>query len=268
MRALMTVLVPAATLSALAGPELAALDLAEVKARGTLRVLAVSPLPTDEFFSSLPQTDRPGFDRELLEGFASLQRVKLEVVPLTSWDALIPALKEGKGDLIAGRYTVTETRKQQVDFTLEVFPTRNVVVTRAPHRVITTLEELRAERVGTVKGTSLAEAVAAAAVPPDKVDDTVRSGHLPDALKEGKATAVVLGIENAISAQRTDAALQLGLFLGPPKSLAWAVRKADSALLQACNQYIENMRRSPTWSRLVVKYFGEAAPAVLKKARE
>jgi ABC-type amino acid transport substrate-binding protein len=79
--------------------------------------------------------------------------------------------------------------------------------------------------------------------------------------------AVVLGVENAISAQRADPALELGLFLGPPTSLAYAVRKGDVQLLKALDDYIENLRRTPTWSRLVVKYFGEMAPDVLKKAR-
>jgi ABC-type amino acid transport substrate-binding protein len=80
-------------------------------------------------------------------------------------------------------------------------------------------------------------------------------------------SAVVLGVENAISAQRADPALQLGLFLGPPTSLAYGVRKGDADLLKALDEYIENLRRTPTWSRLVVKYFGERAPDVLKKAR-
>jgi ABC-type amino acid transport substrate-binding protein len=55
--------------------------------------------------------------------------------------------------------------------------------------------------------------------------------------------------------------------VGPPRSLAYGVRKADTALLQALNEYIDNVRRTPTWSRLVVEYFGAAAPEILRKAR-
>jgi ABC-type amino acid transport substrate-binding protein len=241
-------------------------DLAEIKAQGTLRVLGVSPLPTDEFLSSLPQTDRPGFDYEILDGFASLQRVKLELIRLPGWDGLIPALRAGRGDIVAGRFTVTDSRREQVDFCSEVFPSRYVVLTRQPHKIIGSLEELRAERVGTVKGTSLAEAVAAIGVPKANVDD-VPSGHLPDALRDGRVAAVVIGVENAIAAQRVDPLLQMGLFVGPPRSLAYAVRKGDLQLLKALNEYVENVRRTQTWGRLVVKYFGEAAPDILKKSR-
>ena len=239
-------------------------DLSEIKDRGALRVLVMSPREGDEFFTPSAGS---GFDREVLEGFAGLQRVRLEVVPVASWDALIPELAAGKGDLIAGRFTVTESRKKLIAFTSEVFPTRNVVLTRRPHAAVRTIAALREEKVGTVKGTSLAEAVAAVGVPPANVDSTIHSGTLPDALKSGQVGAVVLGVENAISAQRADPALELGVFLGPPTSLAYGVRKGDVQLLKALDEYIENLRRTPTWSRLVVKYFGEMAPDVLKKAR-
>jgi polar amino acid transport system substrate-binding protein len=242
----------------------AAADLDEVTQRGSLRVLAVLVNQQESFVSARPGV---GLDRELLEGFATLHRVKLTTVPLAGWDRLVPALLEGRGDVIAGRFTVTEARKKQIDFTVEVFPTRNVVLTRKPHRVVTTLEELRHERVGTVKGTSMADAVAAAEVPPSNVDDSIPTGTLPAALKTGRVTAIVLGVENAIADRREDPELQLGIFLGPPGSLAWGVRKPDTKLREALDEYITSVRRTPTWSRLVVKYFGEDAPEVLKKAR-
>ena len=246
-------------------PAAHAADLPAIRERGHLRVLTVLTSQQSDFFSAQPGK---GFDRELLEGFATLVRVNLETVAQSSWDALVPALLAGKADLIAGRFTVTEGRRKLIAFTSEVFPTRNVVLTRKPHRVVTTLEELRAEKVGTVKGTSMAEAVQAAGIPGGNVDETIPTGTLPAALKAGRVTAVVLGVENAIDAQRQDPDLQLGLFLGPPRSLAYGVRKEDTELRQALSDYIDNLRRTPTWSRLVVKYFGEAAPDILRKARQ
>jgi ABC-type amino acid transport substrate-binding protein len=239
-------------------------DLPEIGQRGTLRVLAVVRNQADDFMS---ETAGRGFDREVLEGFCALHKLKLEVIPLRNWGELIPSLLQGKGDLIAGRFNVTAARREQIEFTSEVFPSRHVVMTRHPHAVVNTVEELRNEKVGTVKGTSMAEVVAAAGVPPAKVDDTIVTGTLPEALRAGKVTAVVLGIENAISAQRKDPFIQLGTFVGPPSSLAYGLRKEDTALRSALNDYIVNLRRAPTWNRLVVKYFGAAAPEVLRKAR-
>ena len=247
-----------------AGANPPAADMAEIKAAGTLRVLVMPDVTRPEFYSLKPGGPS-GFDAELIEGFAKLHRLKLEVVPQNGWDALIPALLDKKGDLIAGRFTATEGRKKTVLFTSEVFPSRNVVINRKPRKPVTALDQLKAEKVGTNKGSSMAEAIAAAGVP--NVDDGIPPGAYDEALKSGRITAALWGVESAIALQKEDPEIQLGMFLGPPLSLAYAVRKDEPELLKALNEYIENVRKTQTWSRLVVKYFGEAAPEILKKAR-
>ncbi len=99
------------------------------------------------------------------------------------------------------------------------------------------------------------------------LDDSFAPGTLPAALKAGKAEVAVLGVESAIAAQRKDPEIELGVFVGSPMSLAYGVRPKDAALLKALDEYIDNLRRTPTWNRLVVDYFGAAAPEILKKAR-
>jgi len=240
-------------------------DLSVVTARGALKVIVMPLSATDEFFP-IPVGAHAGFDREVLDGFACLHRIKLEVVPVEGWDNLIPALLQGKGDVIAGRFTVTDARLKQIAFTNEVFPSRNVVLTRRPHPPVTTVEALAHEKVGTVRGSSMAEAVKAV-VPAANVDDSFPPGGLPGALAAGKVSAVVLGVESAIASQRHDPEVELGVFVGPPRSLAYGVRREDATLLQALNEYIDNLRRTPTWSRLVVQYFGDSAPEILRKAR-
>jgi ABC-type amino acid transport substrate-binding protein len=252
-------------LTVAAGPARA--DLDEIKTAGTLRVLGVLAAKTGDEFLNKSAGPSPGFDREILDGFARLHRVKVEVVAIPSWDALVPALLARKGDVMAGRVTVTESRRKLVDFTTEVFPTRHVVFTRKPHRVVTTLAQLFEEKVGTVKGTSMSEVLAQVGVPPARVDDTVPTGTLPLALKEGRITAAVLGVENAMAAQRRDPEIQLGMFLGAPGSLAYGVRKDDVELKKALTEYVDNFRRTPAWNRLVVKYMGEDAPEILRRAR-
>jgi ABC-type amino acid transport substrate-binding protein len=249
---------------ALAAPLVEGADLPAIKARGSLRVLAVVVNQADDFFGASPGR---GIDRELLEGFASLHKLRLELVQVQSWDALIPSLQRDKGDVIAGRFNVTESRKKQIAFTKESFPSRHVVLTRRPHRIVNTIEEFREEKVGTVKGTSMVEIIAAAGVPAERVDDSIPTGTLPAALKAGKVTAVVLGIENGISARRADPDIQIGMFVGPPSSLAYGVRKTDTSLLAALDEYIDSVRKTPTWSRLVVKYFGDDALEILRRVR-
>ncbi len=54
---------------ALAAPLVEGADLPAIKARGSLRVLAVVVNQADDFFGASPGR---GIDRELLEGFANL----------------------------------------------------------------------------------------------------------------------------------------------------------------------------------------------------
>ena len=241
-----------------------ALDPRELEARKEIRVLAVNGNP---YFVAFDPKALPGFDREILDGFARLQGLTVKVVEVASWEALIPALTSGKGDVVAGGLTVTAARKAEVDFTVEVFPTRNVVITRKPRRVVSTLEELRQERVGTIRGTTLAQVVAEAKVPPKNVDDSVAPTAFGEVLKSGRVTALVDGVEDALLLQQADPDLQIGLFLGAPESLAFAVRKDDPQLLKALDGYLSNFRRTPSWNRLLVKYFGGSAIEVLRRAR-
>ena len=100
-----------------------AADLSEIQKRGALRVLAMVDEREPEFFS-LQSPAAPGLDLEILMGFARARKLELKVVPATGWASLVPALVEGKGDLVAGRFSATAQRRRFVDFTDEVFPTR------------------------------------------------------------------------------------------------------------------------------------------------
>ena len=44
------------------------------------------------------------------------------------------------------------------------------------------------------------------------------------------------------------------------------VRKPAARLRAALDEYIANARRTPTWNRLAVKYFGPAAPEILRNS--
>jgi len=255
----------ALALVALAAPAVA-IDLPEIQQRGQLRVLAVVVDEEPEFFALAPGV-APGFDHELIQGFAHLQRLQLQPVRVKTWSDLVPALLRGDGDVIAGRFTATESRRTHIAFSQEVFPSRVVAVTRRPHRVVRTLEELGEERIGLVGGSSLAEVLARAGIPAGRIDASFTPGTVPAALAEGRITCMIDEVAAAFLAQRADPDLQLGVFVGAPESYAWGVRQEDRALLAALDAYLENVRRGPTWNRLVVKYFGESALQVLRSSR-
>jgi ABC-type amino acid transport substrate-binding protein len=242
-----------------------AADLEQVRARGSLRVIVAAD-ESAETFALTPGPD-PGFERELIESFARLQGVALQVVTAEGYAERIPLLLRGEGDLIVAIFD-TEDRRKQVRFTAEVMPTHNVVVTQKPAAVVDDLAALRAlSSVGAIKGAKPAEAAAEAGVPGSalRLFDT-RDGLL-QALGAKQVAAVVLPISELALAGREFPGLQAGAIVGPPGRVAWAVRKEDTALQRALDEHIANVRHGPTWSRLIVKYFGDQALAVLGRAR-
>jgi histidine transport system substrate-binding protein len=242
-------------------------DLADVRRDRVLRVLVMPDTRLREFVD-LESASRPGFDLEILEGFARAHKAKVAVIRVGGWDELIPALLKDEGDVIAGCFTDTEARRRQIHFTQAVFPTGAVVVTRKPHRVVSTLEELREEKVGTIRGTSMDDALAAAGFK-GKVDYAAVEGKdLSTALRAGAITAAVWSAENAVAAAHRDGALQIGLMLGEPTALAYGVRKEDAELLSALNAHLSTLRRTGVWQRLAVRYLGAAAKALLKDAQK
>lgn len=241
-----------------------AADLAELKTRGTLRVIAAADEAPETFsFTGGPS---PGFDRELIEGFVRLHGLRLEAVKAKSYADRIPALGRDEGDVIVAIFD-TEDRRKVVDFTVEVMPTHNVAVTLDSRPAVKTEAELASLRVGAVRGAKPADEALAAGVPASALQLFDTQEEMTAALRRGSVDAVVLPISEFAVASRQTQGLTAGTTVGPKGKVAWAVRKGDGALRQALDEYLTNFRRGPSWSRLIVKYFGDQALQVLGRAK-
>ena len=73
--------------------------------------------------------------RMLVRRFAEQHYLDVEWVQVDRWDALLPSLVADMGDLIAADVTVTESRKQNVAFTVPVHRTREHIVIRKDDHV-------------------------------------------------------------------------------------------------------------------------------------
>jgi ABC-type amino acid transport substrate-binding protein len=243
-------------------PRSSAADFEDIKRRGTLRVIVAADEQPEMF--SLQASGAPGFDRELLEGFASLHRIRVEPLVLP-FDEGIPALLAGKGDVII-ELIDTEARRRRLAFTAPILPVRTIVVTRKPEPPIATLEALRAARIGVVEGTSWVDAATAAGVPASRLETLPDLSAALAAVKTKRVQGTVLSLVDATLAIRKDPELQAGITLDDTRHASYGVRPADAQLLQALNDYIAGMRKAGTWSRLVVKYFGDRALTILGHA--
>jgi len=254
----------AALALAVAAPLLAA-DLAELKSKGSIRVVVASDEAPETF--ALQPGAQPGFERELIEGFAKVQGLEVTTVPVKSHAERIPALVAGKGDVIVAIFD-TEERRKLVDFTAEVMPTHNVVVTVQPRPRVANLDELRKLKVGVIQGTQPAQAaVESGGVPQSSVQAFDTIARLIDALKAGTVAAAVMPMSELALASKRFPGLEAGTTIGAPGTSSWAVRKDNAALRTALSDYLANTRRSGSWNRLILKYFGEETLRVLGRAR-
>jgi ABC-type amino acid transport substrate-binding protein len=238
-------------------------DLPEVQARGSLRVIAAEG-EQPEMFDFDGDPAKPGLEREMLEGFARLKRLKLEVVPVKAFADRIPALLRGDGDVIVGLVDTAERRKL-IDFTAEVLPVRHLVVTHKPAPPVKSAEELRKRKVGTIRGTTWARETLAAGVPEDQVQYFPDTEPMLRAMATGRIDAAVMTISDFTLATTRHAGLESGTFLGEASRAAWGVRKSDARLKAELDAYIDNLRSGASWNRLVVTYFGERALTVLRR---
>lgn len=253
--------VPVALAVMLGGPTAAIADLPEIQARGALRVIAAEG-EQPEMFDFEGDPAKPGLEREMIDGFAHLKRVKLEVVMVKTFADRIPALLRGDGDVVIGLVD-TPDRRRQIDFTTEVLPVRHVVVSSKPRPVVSSVEAFRTKKVGTIKGTTWARETAAAGVPESQVEYFSDTDPLLDGLTSGRIEAAVMTLSDFTLAATRRPTLEAGAVLGAPASAGWGVRKQDPKLRAELDAYIDNLRSGPSWNRLIVVYFGDRALSVL-----
>jgi ABC-type amino acid transport substrate-binding protein len=235
-------------------------DLEEIQKRGALRVIAQEGEAPEMFRFSGP--GEPGFEREMLQGFAALYDLSLEPVPVGTSADRIPALRRGDGDVIVG-IVDNAKRRQQIAFTPEVLPARHLVVTCSPGPRVQTVEEFRKATVGVVDGTSWMDEAVAAGVPVSEMTLLPTRDRVFEALEGGAVTATVMTTTDFLLAARVHTCLAGGVGLGAPGSAGWGVRKDSPDLQAALDAYISNYRAGPSWNRLIVKYFGDQARRAL-----
>ena len=241
-------------------------NLGAVAADGKLTVLYAD---VDTPFLDQGPGGPSGFDYDVLQGFAARHGLTVALVPVGDAAELIPALRAGRGEVIAGGFTHTPERAREVLFTGEVTPQRHVVATLAPAAAVKSLTELRQLAVGTVGGTSWDAAARGAGLPEGKLDASLPldGDALVGALREKRVDAVVTGLFYGLFMARAEPQLRLGLLLGEPGFHGYATLPQHRELRDALDAYLTSVRDSAGWYRIVIKHFGKDAPELFRRAR-
>lgn len=198
-----------------------------------------------------------GFDIDIAKALAKKvlgDETKVELKEVTS-KTRIPLLQNGEIDLIIATMTVTEERKEQVDFSDVYFKAGQSLLVKKGS-AIQGLESLtKGIKVLAVKGSTSATNIREKA-PDAEVLEFENYQDAFTALKAGKGD--VLTTDNAIllgmQKQDPDYVLVGGTFTDEPYGIA--IRKGDTAFVSTVNELLKEMKDSGDYDKLYEQWMG------------
>ncbi|HYY26560.1 MAG TPA: ABC transporter substrate-binding protein [Chthoniobacterales bacterium] len=215
------------------------------------------------FESKGPDGSLVGFDIDLGNALCAKLNAKCVWVE-NDFDGMIPALQARKIDAVLSDMSVTEKRRQQINFTnrISFSPTR--MVAKAGSNLQPTPESLRGKNIGVEQGT-VQEAYAKTYFEPaganvmsyqnqDQVYADLKSGRLDASLQdEVQASVGFLKTPEGKGFVFAGPELDDTKILG--SAAAIGVRKGDTDLLDALNKALAELINDGTYQAIAKKYF-------------
>jgi putative glutamine transport system substrate-binding protein len=199
-----------------------------------------------------------GFDIDIAKGLAKQllgDETKIELKEVTS-KTRIPMLDNGEIDLIIATMTITEERKQQVDFSDVYFNAGQSLLVKKGSPIQSLADVKKGTKVMAVKGSTSVinikeKAPDATVLEFDNYQDAF------SALRAGQGDA--LTTDNAIlygmSSQDSNYEVVGGTFTEEPYGIA--VKKGNTDLVGAVNEYLASLHSSGEYDKLYEKWIGE-----------
>jgi histidine transport system substrate-binding protein len=215
------------------------------------------------FESKAPSGDVIGFDADLARALCTRMNVKCVWVE-SDLDGIIPALKGKKFDAIVSSLTITDKRREQIDFSDKLFDAPARMIARTGSPLLPTAESLKGKNVGVEQG-STQEAYAKAWWEPkgvnvvsyqnqDQVYADLASGRLDAALQDE-----VQADAGFLKTPRGKGFAWAGPEVKDPKTIgegtAIGLRKSDADLKAMFNQALAQVHQDGTFKKLEKQYF-------------
>ncbi len=199
-----------------------------------------------------------GFDIDVGIEMANALGVKPVFVD-TIWPSIIPALKLGRFDIIFGGMSVTEARKEQVDFANPFMTVGQTILLNAKHtETVQSYTDLNDPTFIVVSkpGTTGEEAVLRL-IPKATYEtaDTENEGAMR--VLEGTADAFVYDYPFNAVFRALNPSNQL-VFLDEPftkEPIAWAIRKNDPDFMNFLNAFLSRMKADGRFDQIYFKWF-------------
>jgi len=246
---------------------------AQMRARGFIRVLVSHSLTNFFIVNGHPS----GFEYELMEAFEEKlnanakpgRRVEIVYVPVAVKD-LIPALRDGRGDIIAAGMTITPGRAELVQFTKPYLPDVNeIVVAHKEVKGLRALDDLSGRNVMLVAGSSYVDHLKRfnrdllqRGLAPVGINTPPADFEAEDVLELVNAGIVELTVVDAQIAQvwakvLPDVKAYEQIVVNKGGKIAWAIRKNTPQLLARLDKFISGHRQGSLLGNILFKRYFE-----------
>jgi polar amino acid transport system substrate-binding protein len=226
-------------------------------ARKVLRVGTSPDFPPFEFINETTN-QIVGIDIDLVKAVARKLGYDVEIVSI-DFEGLIPALQAGQIDLIASGMTITEERAKVVDFSVPYWKADQALLVVAGSSFRPKgLEDLVGKRVGVQTGTTAQFLVE---------DFMNRTGAKIDVktytsytlatkdLEAGRLDVVIVDSPVASTLAKMYR-VEVSSIVETGEQYGFAVKKGNTALLNALNQALNEVLKSSEWENIIRKYLG------------
>ena len=208
-----------------------------------------------------------GFDIEVVQAIAAKGGFEVKFVN-TPWEGIFNALAQGDRDLLVSAITITDERRQTMDFSDPYFDAAQLIAVKESSKV-TKFADLKKLKVGVQTGTTGDEAVTKLL---GKTNTNIkRFESTPLALKEleaGGVDAVVADNGVVIHYVANNPGGKFKTVSDKefvPEQYGIAVKKGNAELLGKLNEGLKGIKADGTYDKIYAKYFG-AAPAAAAPA--
>lgn len=219
-----------------------------------------------------------GLEYELLEHYEEYlnrQRpkgsIKIKLVyRVLPFNALLPALLEGRGDIAAAGLTITPERSQKVAFTRPYISNINeIAVTSKKAKDLKTARELSGRSVIVVAGSSyvqhlkrLNKDLSLKGVAPVKIKPADKNLEAEDILQMVNAgiydlTVVDEHVADLWSKVLNNLVIRKDIVINRGGKIAWAVRKDSPQLLASLNKFVGSHRQGTLIGNILLKRYFE-----------
>jgi membrane-bound lytic murein transglycosylase F len=233
----------------------------------TLRVLntvlaSPDPVPGDAVFF-YRDGEPGGLEYEILQYFAKAQGLQLEVVQKKDIPAVLDALARGEGDVVAASLRLTPERRARFAVTPH-FPVRVVLVERKEHHT-TDISSLAGQTMAAVRGAAHEQLLREQVRDVKFVyRDTIF--ELMELVATGKARAMAAASTLVLPNLKLFDSLHATASLTTGESIGFLTRKG-SPLAAQLDEHVRVLKGSGIYYRMVEKYFGTEAVAIVKAGR-